>query len=130
VLVHRRRVGGYRVLISLFDAAVLLSSLSFIGYGISYVVSPHMKQEFVRFGLSNYGAITVLLQILGAIGLIVGFWFPSILILASGGLALMMFLGVGVRIKMKDSLLVSLPALLFFVLNTAIFVGAIRRTMT
>ncbi len=113
-----------------FEVAVLLSSLSFIGYGISYVVSPHMKQEFIRFGLSKYGAITVLFQILGAIGLVVGFWFPSMLIVSSGGLMLMMFLGVAVRIKMKDSLLVSFPALFFFVLNSAIFIEAIRRTMT
>lgn len=85
-----------------------------------------MKQEFIRFGLSRYGAITVSFQILGAIGLVVGFWFPSILILSSGGLMLMMFLGVAVRIKMKDSLLVTLPALFFFLLNSGIFIVALR----
>lgn len=108
-----------------FDAAVVFSSLSFIVYGISYFTSPHMKQEFVRFGLSKFGSLTATFQILGAAGLLVGFRFPAILILASGGLALMMLLGVAVRIKVKDSLWVSLPALFYFVLNTAIFVAAL-----
>ena len=110
----------------LFDAAVLLSSLSFIAYGITYFTSPHMKEEFVRFGLPGLGTLTATFQILGAAGLIAGFWFPILLVLASGGLSLMMLLGLAVRIKVKDSLWVSLPALFFFVLNTGIFVVAIH----
>lgn len=109
----------------LFVAAVLLSSLSFIGYGFTYFTSAHMKEEFVRFGLPGLGTLTAVFQMLGAAGLIAGFWFPILLILASGGLALMMLLGLAVRIKVKDSLWVSLPALFFFVLNTGIFVVAI-----
>jgi hypothetical protein len=108
-----------------FDAAVLLSSLSFLIYGITYFLSPHMKQEFIRFGLPGLGSITAIFQILGAIGLVAGFWFPILFILASGGLALMMLLGLAVRIKVKDSLFVSLPALFYFMLNTAIFIAAL-----
>ena len=112
-------------MISIFDGAVGLSSVSFVIYGITYFTSPHMKQEFIRFGLPGLGAMTAVFQILGAIGLVVGFWLPAVLILASGGLSLMMVLGLAVRVKVKDSLLVSLPALFFFVLNAGIFVAAL-----
>jgi hypothetical protein len=113
-------------LISLFDAAVWVSSLSFVGYGITYFTSPHMKEEFVRFGLPGLGTLTAVFQIMGAAGLIAGFRFPILLVLASGGLALMMLLGLAVRLKVNDSLWVSLPALFYFVLNSGIFVAALR----
>lgn len=85
-----------------------------------------MKQEFIRFGLPGLGAMTAVFQILGAVGLIAGFRFPILLTLASGGFALMMLLGLAVRLKVKDSLWVSIPALFFFVLNGVIFVAALR----
>jgi hypothetical protein len=112
-------------LISLFDVAVWVSSLSFVGYGITYFTSPHMKQEFIRFGLPGLGPLTAAFQMLGAAGLLAGFRFPILLVLASGGLALMMLLGLAVRIKVNDSLWVSLPALFYFLLNSGIFVAAL-----
>jgi len=80
-----------------------------------------MKNEFKRFGLEKLGLTIVLLQILGAIGLLVGLKFNFILIISSLGLALLMFAGVIVRIKVKDSLWISLPAFLYMVLNAFIF---------
>jgi len=96
---------------------IWFSSVSFLGYGISYFLSSNMKQEFVRFGLSKFGSLTAVLEIAGALGLLVGFFYPPILVLSSGGLALLMLLGVGVRIKMKDNFLLSFPALFFLILN-------------
>lgn len=112
-------------MISLFDAAVWVSSLSFVGYGITYFTSSHMKEEFVRFGLPGLGALTAVFQMMGAAGLIAGFRFPILLILASGGLALMMLLGLMARLRVNDSLRVSLPALFYFLLNTGIFAAAL-----
>jgi len=80
-----------------------------------------MKNEFKRFGLEKLGLTIVLLQILGAIGLLVGLKFNFILIISSLGLALLMFAGVIIRIKVKDSLWISLPAFLYMVLNAFIF---------
>lgn len=108
-----------------FDVAVWVSSLSFVGYGITYFTSPHMKQEFIRFGLPGLGTLTAVFQMLGAAGLLAGFRYPILMVLASGGLALMMLLGLAVRLKVKDSLWVSLPALFFFVLNAGICVVAL-----
>lgn len=112
-------------LMRLLDLLILLSSLSFLIYGISWFTSPHMKSEFKRFGMEKFGLLTAVLEIIGALGLLVGFMINSILLISSGGLALLMFLGVLVRLKVKDSLLVSLPALFFMALNTSIFLISI-----
>ena len=80
-----------------------------------------MKKEFKRFGLEKMGLFTIILEILGASGLLVGLYFHFILIISSLGLALLMFAGVIVRIKMKDSMWVSFPALFYMVLNSYLF---------
>ncbi|WP_223267238.1 hypothetical protein [Polaribacter sp. IC073] len=80
-----------------------------------------MKKEFKRFGLEKIGLLTIILQLIGATGLIVGLKFNSILTISSLGLALLMLSGLIVRIKLKDSLWISLPALFYMGLNTYIF---------
>ncbi|MEO7263640.1 MAG: DoxX family protein [Ferruginibacter sp.] len=100
---------------------ILISSFSFLSYGITYFLSPQMKNEFKRFGLEKAGALTAILELLGAVGLLVGLKFHLILLISTGGLALLMFMGVAVRIKVKDSFWISLPALFFLILNTIIF---------
>lgn len=81
-----------------------------------------MKSEFKRFQLEKLGLLTIILQLLGAIGLLLGFWFyRPLLLISAAGLSLMMLLGLLVRFKLKDSLWVSLPALFFMLLNAYIF---------
>jgi hypothetical protein len=81
-----------------------------------------MKSEFKRFQLEQLGLLVVILEILGGLGLIIGFWFSELLVaIASGGLALLMLLGLIVRLRLKDSLWISLPALFFMCLNAYIF---------
>ena len=109
----------------LLEILILISGLSFLAYGIAYFTSPHMKSEFVRFGLGKFGTLTALLEILGAIGLLVGLLINFILLISSGGLALLMFAGVLARLRVKDSLWVSLPAILYMLLNAYIFLKAL-----
>ena len=104
----------------------LISSLSFFSYAFSYFNAPHMKREFKRFGLEKIGLTTVLLEITGALGLLIGLKFHFILLISSLGLALLMFIGFIVRIKLKDSIWVSLPAMFFMVLNAYIFLISIN----
>lgn len=105
---------------------ILISSLSFLIYGVSYFTSPHMKSEFIRFGLEKFGLLTAVLEIGGALGLLAGLMINSILLISSGGLAILMFFGVLARLRVKDSLWVSLPALIYMVLNSYIFSVSIR----
>ncbi|TPG67404.1 DoxX family protein [Hymenobacter nivis] len=110
---------------SLLTVLILVSSLSFLGYGVAYFMSPNMKAEFKRFGLEKEGIIAIVFELLGAVGLLVGLKYNIILLISSGGLALLMFLGVGIRIKVKDGLLISLPAFAFMLLNAYIFAKAL-----
>ena len=110
----------------LLDILILISSLSFLAYGISWFTSPHMKSEFKRFRLEKFGLLTVVLEIAGGLGLIVGLFFNFILLISSGGLALLMLLGFMVRLRVKDSLWVSLPALFYLALNSYIFIESIE----
>ena len=65
--------------------------------------------------------LTAVLEILGGVGLLVGLKVPFILMISSGGLAILMLLGVAVRIKVEDNLWITLPALIFMLLNATIF---------
>lgn len=112
-------------LMRLFEILVLFSSLSFFIYGIAYFTSDKMKSEFIRFGLRKFGAITAILEILGGIGLLVGLVFNFFLVFSAGGLATMMLLGVGARLRVGDGLIAILPALFFMVLNAYLFFEAI-----
>jgi hypothetical protein len=105
---------------SYLNILIYFSAISFLIYGIAYFVSSNMKYEFKRFGLEKYGPLTAILELAGAIGLFIGIQNHTVLLLASAGLTLLMLLGTGVRIKMKDSVLVSLPAFFYFLLNAFI----------
>ena len=110
----------------LFISCVLISSFSFLAYSISYFILPHMKKEFKRFNIEKLGLLTIILEILGAVGLIIGLLFKPILLISSGGLAILMLLALVIRIKSKDSLLISLPAIFYMILNTFILYLAIN----
>ena len=86
-----------------------------------------MKNEFERFELKNFGIFVIILEILGAVGLVAGLYYKPLLLFSSAGLGILMLLGVLTRIKTKDSFLVSLPATFFMVLNFYIFYLAINQ---
>ena len=58
-----------------------------------------MKKEFKRFCLRKIGLTTVLLEIIGALGLLVGLKFYFFLMISSLGLALLMLAGLIVRMS-------------------------------
>lgn len=99
----------------------LISGLSFLVYGWLCIYSNAMKEEFERFGLERFRVMIGLLEMLGGAGLIVGLWWPLAFQIASAGLTALMFLGIGVRLKCRDGILKTLPALLLFCLNLFLF---------
>jgi len=80
-----------------------------------------MEEEFKRFGLPNISLFIAVSQLSGSIGLIFGLFHPIILIFSSAGLTTIMLIACLVRIRVKDTLLESLPALFYLILNTVIF---------
>jgi len=83
-----------------------------------------MKQEFERYRLGSQRPLVGGLQWSAAVGLMVGLSQPWIGRLAAGGLALMMLVAVGVRIRIGDSLLLTLPALGYLLLNAYLCLAA------
>lgn len=114
---------------SILSIAVLLSSSAFFYYGIDCLSSQKMADEFIRFGIDKPRRIlTGYLQLLGSLGLVAGYFFlPDLVFIASAGLTLLMLFGFAVRIKMKDSLLQSLPSLVFVLINLYICVAYYSR---
>lgn len=105
---------------------VLVSGISFIIYGILLLVSPKMQNEFKRFNLRKFAKLTGILELLGGIGMLAGIWVVFILLISSGGLTLLMLLGFGVRLKLKDGFWASLPSFFFMILNLYVFFLAFK----
>ena len=100
---------------------IILSSFSFIFYGVLVLSTDHMASEFKRYGLTKFKGLTGVLEILGGVGSMLGILNPAILLLSTGGLCVLMFLGVCVRIKVRDPWHQIMPAFILMLLNGHIF---------
>lgn len=109
-----------------YQASISLSILLFLYYGWSCLSSDGMRAEFERFGVSRFRTLTGTLEILGAGGLLVGQFLPPILFLSAGGLTLLMALVVAMRVRIRDPLTETLPALVLMLVNLFILVFAVR----
>ena len=96
----------------------IINGLIFISYGSLSIFTDHMRVEFIRYELSQYRLLVGWLEILGGIGVILGFFYSPVLFLFSTfGLTTLMLLGIIVRLKVRDSIYLILPAFMLFILN-------------
>lgn len=102
---------------------ILLSALSFLGYGLGCFFSAYLQGEFRRYQLGAQCRLVGILQCLAALGLVAGFWLPWLGQAAAGGLALMMLVALGVRIRIGDNFVQILPALGYLALNAYLCVS-------
>lgn len=102
---------------------LIFSSVSFFAYGLSCLVSQHMRREFDRYGLRRWRTTTGWLEIAGAAGLMVGLAYPIVGAFAAGGLTLLMFMGLIVRLRIKDPLWLALPATVYALINLYLFIN-------
>jgi uncharacterized membrane protein YphA (DoxX/SURF4 family) len=102
----------------------LVSAVVFIVYGIFCAFTPSMVADFHRFHLDHLRILTGVLEILGGAGLLIGLKERPILRLSAAGLALLMLIAFGVRLKMRDSIALSTPSFLLMLLNLYILVLA------
>ena len=110
-----------RVVLSFF------SGISFILFGLACFYTNFFINEFYRYGLSEYRTTVGFFQLLGGIGSILGVFDKRILTISSLGLSLMMLLGVGVRLKINDTFIQTLPALTYLMINTIIFIDIVNK---
>lgn len=106
------------------EGLILFSALSFLIYGTGCFASRHLRDEFVRYGFSRERPLIGFLQICGALGLVAGLWFPWLGMGGAAGLALMMLAAILVRIKIRDSLVKTTPAIFYFLLNANLAIFA------
>ena len=102
---------------TLFNFLILFSSVSFFFYGLSSFFNSFMIDEFIRYRIPQFRKLTGWFQLLGSLGIIIGFWVDNLQVLSTIGLSLMMLFGVAVRIKIKDNLIKILPAVFYCLLN-------------
>lgn len=95
----------------------LFSSISFFIYVAMYFITDNLQNDFKRFELEQFGLLVILLELLGAAGLMIGLKYNPLLTISSIGLALLMLCGLIVRIKFGDSIWISLPAMFYMLLN-------------
>ena len=69
-----------------------------------------MKTEFSRYRLNRFRIMTGALQIFASIGLLVGLEHQWLGFLAATGLSIQMAFALGVRLRIRDSLIQCLPA--------------------
>ncbi len=108
-----------------YEVLRALSMLLFFYYGISVLASDAMVREFEKFGLPRFRRLTGVLEVLGAAGLLVGYALPPLVIVASGGLAVLMVLGVAVRLRAGPPLTDAVPAFVMAAINAYVFVYAV-----
>ena len=101
----------------LYKTLVLVSAVSFLFYSIRSVFSPNMIAEYSRWGMAKERVVILLLQFLASIALIIGFYNVRLMILTSFLLTLMMVCAIFVRIRIKDSIIDTLPAIFYALLN-------------
>lgn len=110
----------------LYQLVKILCIVAFLYYGLAVLFSDAMVEEFDRYGLSKFRKLTGFLEVLGAAGLIAGYFVPGLTVAAAGGLALLMAAGVAVRFRSGDSLEQALQALAMLLVNAFIVVYALR----
>lgn len=108
-----------------FQVSVGLSIVLFLYYGLDCLLSDGMVVEFERYGLSRFRRLTGSLEVLGAVGLVVGYFVSPILVLASAGLTLLMALGVATRVRVRDPVAETIPALVLMLVNAYILFYAL-----
>jgi putative oxidoreductase len=84
------------------------------------------KQQIEQFEHLNlpqwFRIVTGLVQLIGVVGLVIGFWYPSIAALAGLWAAITMLGGFATHLKAKDPISKAMPALILTILAITITV--------
>ena len=104
---------------------LFFSAISFIVYGISSFYSKRMISEYERWGYQKHRIQIAILQLLAGIGLLIGSSFPILLALISSSLFIMMMVAVFVRIQIQDTIINTLPAVFYAIVNFIIFYNSL-----
>ncbi|WP_147667105.1 DoxX family protein [Cerasibacillus terrae] len=101
----------------------IILGLGFIMFGVMKFTSEDMVKGFEHFGLPQWlRVLTGILELLGAAGLIIGIWVPTLAFLAGIGLAIIMFFAALAHIRAKDPISTAVMPTLLLVLSVVVAV--------
>ena len=103
------------------EIIIFISAISFIVYSSMSIFSKKMILEYKRWGYQRLRILIALFQLLGGIGLLLGMFHPLLLMLVSFLLMIMMIFAIIVRIKIRDTIVNTLPAIIYALLTFNIF---------
>ena len=110
------------------DISIYFIAFSFLFFGLSCLFTRRMKKEFRRYRLSAYRQVTGILQLVGSVGLLIGWLYSLVLALSAlAGLSLLMVAGVAVRIRIRDPWPALIPALFYALLCAYLFLYLIGK---
>ena len=107
---------------------MIFTSISFIYYGLSSLLSKRMHSEYSRWGYNNLRVFLGWCQLLGGCGLMIGMLHPllnPLISITSFLFTIMMLTAVFTRINSKYGLLLTLPSIFYSILNAIIFFQSI-----
>ena len=84
-----------------------------------------MISEYERWGYQKYRIQIAILQLLAGLGLLIGSSFPVLIALISSSLFTMMMVAVFIRIRIKDTIINTLPAVFYAILTFIIFYNSL-----
>ncbi len=108
-----------------FEVARILSIAAFAFYGTACLVTKRMVSEFERYGLARWRRLIGGLELSGALGLLAGYLLPQLVVAASAGLSLLMLAGVITRVRIRDPLVLTTPALALLLVNVYVLLYAL-----
>lgn len=109
-----------------FEIARAGSMVAFFIYGWHCLTSSSMVAEFERYGLAPLRTLTGSLELAGALGLLLGYWIPVLGLIAAAGLSLLMLMGFATRLRIRDPILASSPALILHLVTAYVFATSLR----
>ena len=101
-----------------------ISAFAFLTYGLACFFSQTLFREFERYHLTAFRTLIGTLEVLGSVGLLIGFYFTPLRIVSALCLALLMLCALIVRFKIGDPFRTWIPALVLLLVNLIIAVGA------
>lgn len=105
---------------------VVFTGISHFIYGISALFDPYSISEYSRYGFSQERiAIGVFQAVFGVI-LIGGLRFDKLKFLGASGLSLMMVGAFATRVSIGDSIIQSVPSVIYFLLNSIIIIKSLK----
>lgn len=119
---------GHPVNIALLILGILLGLVAIASAGAKLRQVPNVMESMAHVGVSkSLIPVLALLEILGALGLLIGIWVPVLGLLAALGLTLYFLGAVLAHIRAKDSVKEFAAPLILFILSLIVLALELKR---